>query len=90
MPVVQFSRMEVKDMKKQLVLIGICVVFFCIELSGCTNGGITNLEYLAANPQEYLEETITIEGMCMSYVNYGWIDDNGHMFYFTYPSIINE
>lgn len=51
-------------MKKQLVVIGIVAMLVCVGLSGCQNTGknIVSIGELNANPEKYINKTVTVRG----------------------------
>lgn len=77
-------------MKKPFVIIGIIVLLVTVGLSGCNNIGTTNIGDITANPQNYLNKTVTIEGTCVSiYTNRMIADDSGHQLPFKFQNSLN-
>jgi hypothetical protein len=64
------------------------IVLISLLLSGCSGGiGNTNIGDITANPQNYLNKKVTIEGTCASSGNYGLIMDTAaHMLYYKYAN----
>ncbi len=73
-------------MKKRLVIIGIIAILISIELSGCSNIGITNIGDIQANPEKYLNKEVTVEGSCALYAIY---DNNQHFIMYQYPTLLS-
>jgi hypothetical protein len=49
-------------MKKQLVIIGIVTLLFCIGFSGCDSIGTTSIIDIQTHLNRYLNHTVTIKG----------------------------
>jgi uncharacterized protein YceK len=76
-------------MKKQFVIIGIVAILITVGLCGCTNIGTTNIGDITANPQNYVNKTVTVEGTCNWMVTYEMIIDSaGHYFTFKYQTVL--
>jgi len=78
-------------MKKQFIIIGIIILLICVGLSGCaenkTGPSLTDIGDIAANPQNYVNKTVTVEGICTA----GAIisDSSGHEVGIRYSTILN-
>jgi len=62
----------------------VIVILVCIGLSGCSTN-ITNIGDIQANPQNYLNKEVTVEGTC---VVSGIMDDNQHVLVYQYSSML--
>ncbi len=79
-------------MEKHKIIIGIMFILIMVGFSGCTDFGIvlTNIGDINANPDNYYNKKVTIEGSCYYSAIYGKItDDNEHSLWFKYDTKIN-
>ena len=78
-------------MKKQLIVIGMTLMFLAVGLSGCEESisnvgiGLTNIGDITANPEDYYGKEVTIEGSCvLGYVS----DESGHTMEYKYHTTL--